>query len=84
MIIVLLNHIIHHLDLVSHCNNYGGKELKKWIVVLIASNYGDIWDEWKTSTKASELLEDDRDFIQGKICSKEYLNFTKKFKSLYW
>jgi len=53
-------------------------------LLLIASNYGDIWDEWKTSKKASELPEDDKDFIEDKVWNKEYLNFTEKFKSLYW
>ena len=72
------------LDLTSFCNNCGGKKLKKWILLLIASNYGDIWDEWKTSKKASELPEDDRDFIEDKVWNKEYLNFSEKFKSLYW
>ncbi|XP_065886948.1 rho-related protein racA-like [Dysidea avara] len=72
------------VDLVSFCNNCGGKELKKWILLLIASNYGDIWDEWKTSKKASELPEDDRDFIEDKVWNKEYLSFSEKFKSLYW
>jgi len=76
--------LLHIVDLIAFCNNCGGKELKKWILVLIASNYGDIWDKWKTSIKASELPEEDRDFIEDKILlKKEYLNFTKKFKSLY-
>jgi len=52
--------------------------------VLIASNYGDIWDEWKTSKRASELPEDDKDFIEDIVGNKEYLNFVTKFKSSYW
>jgi len=75
---------LHIVDLISFCNNCGGKELKKWILVLIASNYGDIWDEWKTNMKASELPDEDRDFIEDKVWNKEYLRFSEKFKSLYW
>ena len=73
-----------YIDLISFCNNYGAKKLKKWILVLIANNYGDIWDEWKMSKKVSELSEDDRDLIESKAPSKEYLKFIEKFKSLYW
>ena len=75
---------LHIVDLISFCNNCGGKELKKWILVLIASNYGDIWDEWKTSMKASELPDEDRGFIEDKVWNKGYLEFSEKFKSLYW
>jgi len=73
------------LDLITFCNKHGGKELKKWILVLIASNYGDIWDEWKTSKKASELPEDDRDLIEEKVSpNRDYVHFSERFKSLYW
>ena len=52
--------------------------------MLIASNYGDIWDEWKTSKKALELPEDDREFIEDEVSQKEYFSFVEKFKALYW
>jgi len=73
------------LDLITFCNNYGGKELKKWILALIGRNYCDIWDEWKTSKKASELPEDDKEFIEENLSpNRDYLNFSEKFRSLYW
>ena len=52
--------------------------------MLIAHNYYEIWDEWKVSKKALELLESDRQFIESKIWNKPYLDFIKKFKYLYW
>ena len=72
-------------DLITFCNNHGGTELKKWILVLIGHNYFDIWDEWKTSKKASELPEDDRDFIEENLSPNgDYVKFSEKFRSLYW
>jgi len=47
--------------------------------VLIANNYNEIWDEWKISKKALELLESDRQFIESKIW-KPYLEFIKKIQ----
>ena len=82
------------LDIICYCNNCGSKQLKEWILVLIATNYYDIWDEWKMSKKALQLLENDRHFIESRAReqeqeskpyeSKPYLDFIKKFKSLYW
>ena len=75
---------LHFIDIVYYCNNCGGKQLKEWILVLIGTNYYEIWDEWKMSKKALELLESDRQFIESKIWNKPYLDFISKFKSLYW
>ena len=71
------------VDIIYYCNNCGGKQLKEWILVLIGTNYYEIWDEWKISKKAQELLESDRQFIESKIWNKPYLDFVTKFKSLY-
>ena len=74
-----------YADLITFCSDHGGKELKKWILVLIGHNYFDIWDEWKTSKKASELSDNDRDFIEYNLSpNRDYLKFSEKFRSLYW
>jgi len=72
------------IDLIFFCTYYGGKKLKKWILVLIASNYGDIWDEWKPGKKALKLPEADREFIEDEVSQRKYFSFAENFKSLYW
>ena len=71
-------------DIICYCEHCGGHKLKEWILKLIATNYYDIWDEWKTTEKALELSQLNRDFIESKIWNRPYLNFIKKYKNLYW
>ena len=51
---------------------------------MIATNYYDIWDEWKETEKAMELSQSNREFIESKVWNRPYLLFINKYKSLYW
>lgn len=78
---VLLDEFV---DIIRYCEHCGGHKLKEWILLVIATNYHDIWDKWKDSEKASELSQLNKEFIESNIWNRPYLNFINKYMSLYW